>query len=90
MISDWEMSVVKISRTTKCLSLTLSADNPLHNAPHTLDEIMDPEWSRAYSRELAVFPTEEVRANKSWPTVNRIDGRNLHCSFVAIDEYIEE
>ena len=59
-------------------------DNPLHNAPHTLDDIMDPEWSRAYSRELAVFPTEEVRANKFWPTVNRIDDvygdRNLHCS----------
>ncbi|WP_435276370.1 aminomethyl-transferring glycine dehydrogenase [Psychrobium sp. nBUS_13] len=69
-------------------------DNPLHNAPHTLDDIMDPEWSRAYSRELAVFPTEEVRANKFWPTVNRIDDvygdRNLHCSCVPIDEYIEE
>ena len=69
-------------------------DNPLHNAPHTLDDIMDPEWSRAYSRELAVFPTQEVRANKFWPTVNRIDDvygdRNLHCSCVPIDEYIEE
>lgn len=69
-------------------------DNPLHNAPHTMDDIMDPEWSRAYSRELAVFPTEEVRANKFWPTVNRIDDvygdRNLHCSCVPIDEYIEE
>ena len=40
----------------------MSADKPLHNAPHTLGDIMDPEWSRAYSRELAVFPTEEVRA----------------------------
>ncbi|MGB0834820.1 MAG: glycine dehydrogenase (aminomethyl-transferring), partial [Psychrobium sp.] len=69
-------------------------DNPLHNAPHTMDDVMDANWNRAYDRELAVFPTAEVRANKFWPTVNRIDDvfgdRNLHCSCVPIDEYIEE
>ena len=66
-------------------------DNPLHNAPHTMDDIMDPTWNRAYDRELAVFPTQAVRNNKFWPTVNRIDDvfgdRNLHCSCVPIEEY---
>ncbi|NRA69670.1 MAG: aminomethyl-transferring glycine dehydrogenase [Gammaproteobacteria bacterium] len=68
-------------------------DNPLANAPHTMDDIMDPTWNRAYDRETAVFPTTEVRANKFWPTVNRIDDvygdRNLHCSCVPIDQYID-
>ncbi|MDP2562883.1 aminomethyl-transferring glycine dehydrogenase [Psychrobium sp. 1_MG-2023] len=67
-------------------------DNPLHNAPHTMDDIMDPTWNRAYDRELAVFPTQEVRNNKFWPTVNRIDDvygdRNLHCSCVPTEDYV--
>ncbi|WP_137222817.1 aminomethyl-transferring glycine dehydrogenase [Shewanella sp. MEBiC00475] len=67
-------------------------NNPLHNAPHTLADIMDPEFdSRPYSREVAVFPTAAVKANKFWPTVNRIDDvygdRNLMCSCVPISDY---
>ncbi|QSX34454.1 aminomethyl-transferring glycine dehydrogenase [Shewanella avicenniae] len=67
-------------------------NNPLHNAPHTMADIMDPTFDeRPYSRELAVFPSAAVRANKFWPTVNRIDDvfgdRNLHCSCVPVSEY---
>ncbi|MCL1041810.1 aminomethyl-transferring glycine dehydrogenase [Shewanella marisflavi] len=67
-------------------------NNPLHNAPHTMADIMDPEFdSRPYSREIAVFPTAAVKANKFWPTVNRIDDvygdRNLMCSCAPIDDY---
>ncbi|WP_394131877.1 aminomethyl-transferring glycine dehydrogenase [Shewanella maritima] len=67
-------------------------NNPLHNAPHTMADIMDPEFdSRPYSREEAVFPCEAVRANKFWPTVNRIDDvfgdRNLMCSCVPLSDY---
>ncbi|QDF74380.1 MULTISPECIES: aminomethyl-transferring glycine dehydrogenase [Shewanella] len=67
-------------------------NNPLHNAPHTMADIMDPEFdSRPYSRETAVFPTAAVKANKFWPTVNRIDDvygdRNLMCSCAPIDDY---
>jgi glycine dehydrogenase len=67
-------------------------NNPLHNAPHTLADIMDPEFdSRPYSREVAVFPTAAVKANKFWPTVNRIDDvygdRNLMCSCVPLSDY---
>jgi glycine dehydrogenase len=67
-------------------------NNPLHNAPHTLADIMDTEFdSRPYSREVAVFPTAAVKANKFWPTVNRIDDvygdRNLMCSCVPLSDY---
>ena len=67
-------------------------NNPLHNAPHTMADIMDSEFdSRPYSRETAVFPTDAVKANKFWPTVNRIDDvygdRNLMCSCAPIDDY---
>ncbi len=67
-------------------------NNPLHNAPHTMEDIMDSEFdNRPYTREEAVFPTAAVKANKFWPTVNRIDDvfgdRNLQCACVPISEY---
>lgn len=68
-------------------------DNPLVNAPHTQDDVMDAEWNRAYSREQAVFPSVEVRRSKFWPTVNRIDDvygdRNLFCSCLPTEAYGE-
>ncbi|AEY01248.1 glycine dehydrogenase [Oceanimonas sp. GK1] len=68
-------------------------DNPLVHAPHTQDDIMDAEWNRAYSRELAVFPSDDVRRSKFWPTVNRIDDvygdRNLFCSCLPTEAYGE-
>ncbi|GGI71939.1 aminomethyl-transferring glycine dehydrogenase [Shewanella gelidii] len=69
-----------------------SDNNPLHNAPHTMADIMDPAFEeRPYSRETAVFPTTAVKENKFWPTVNRIDDvfgdRNLMCSCVPISDY---
>ncbi|TDF35021.1 aminomethyl-transferring glycine dehydrogenase [Alteromonadaceae bacterium M269] len=69
-------------------------DNPLHNAPHTLDDICDSEWNRSYDRQLAAYPVEAVRRNKFWPTVNRIDDvfgdRNLICSCPTVESYREE
>ncbi|MBN7818479.1 aminomethyl-transferring glycine dehydrogenase [Bowmanella yangjiangensis] len=66
-------------------------DNPLHNAPHTLADICDDEWTRAYSRTEAAYPVDAVRRNKFWPSVNRIDDvfgdRNLVCSCPATDTY---
>ncbi|PHM46386.1 glycine dehydrogenase [Xenorhabdus mauleonii] len=65
-------------------------DNPLVNAPHVQAELVS-DWNHAYSRELAVFPTEETKANKYWPTVKRLDDvygdRNLHCSCAPIENY---
>ncbi|AAN53857.1 aminomethyl-transferring glycine dehydrogenase [Shewanella oneidensis MR-1] len=67
-------------------------NNPLHNAPHTMADIMDSAFdSRPYSREVAVFPSAAVRTNKFWPTVNRIDDvygdRNLFCACVPLSDY---
>ncbi|MFC3120916.1 aminomethyl-transferring glycine dehydrogenase [Agaribacter flavus] len=68
-------------------------DNPLHNAPHTLADIVDANWDRAYSKELAAYPVEAVAKDKFWPTVNRIDDvfgdRNLVCSCPDMDAYRE-
>ncbi|WP_299491011.1 aminomethyl-transferring glycine dehydrogenase [uncultured Shewanella sp.] len=67
-------------------------NNPLCHAPHTLDDILDPAFdSRPYSREQAVFPCDAVKANKFWPSVNRIDDvfgdRNLFCACIPIGNY---
>ena len=68
-------------------------DNPLVNAPHTQDDVMDEQWGRAYTRAEAVFPSSAVRAAKLWPSVNRIDDvygdRNLFCSCIPTEDYVE-
>ncbi|WP_025563430.1 aminomethyl-transferring glycine dehydrogenase [Psychromonas sp. SP041] len=69
-------------------------DNPLVNAPHTQVDLMDAQWTHAYSRELACFPTEFSKGAKYWPTVNRVDNvfgdRNLICSCPSIESYMED
>ena len=67
-------------------------ESPLHYAPHTTADLVG-EWERAYSREMAVFPTEWTRDRKFWPSVNRIDqaygDRNLICTCPSMDEFSE-
>lgn len=67
-------------------------ESPLHYAPHTAADLVG-EWSRAYSREAAVFPTAWTRDRKFWPSVNRIDqaygDRNLICTCPSMDEFDE-
>ena len=57
-------------------------DSPLRGAPHTSRALVG-EWDRAYSRDLAVFPTG-IDPDKYWPPVARIDqaygDRNLVCA----------
>ncbi len=66
-------------------------DNPLVSAPHTAVDLVS-EWSHPYDRETAVFPMPELRFNKYWPPVGRIDGvggdRNLVCSCPPLDAYL--
>ncbi|MFW1678338.1 aminomethyl-transferring glycine dehydrogenase [Pontibacter sp. JAM-7] len=68
-------------------------NNPLRHAPHTIADLIDPEWSRPYSREQGAFPVTRLLTSKVWPTVNRIDNvygdRNLFCACVPMDAYIE-
>ncbi len=67
--------------------------NPLKGAPHTLEDLIDPNWDRPYSPVLGAFPLASVKANKFWPTVNRIDNvygdRNLFCACPSIESYTE-
>ena len=68
-------------------------NNPLKNAPHTLDEVTADQWDRPYSREQAVWPLASLRADKYWAPVNRVDNvygdRNLICSCPSIESYLE-
>ncbi|WP_296703496.1 aminomethyl-transferring glycine dehydrogenase, partial [Algoriphagus sp.] len=69
-------------------------NNVLKNAPHTATMVLTGEWDLPYSREKAVFPNANVKENKFWPTVRRIDSaygdRNLICSCIPVEEYAEE
>jgi len=66
-------------------------DNPLVNAPHTLNDLCDDDWTRPYSRNTACFPNGSPSQPKFWPTTNRIDNvygdRNLVCSCPPIESY---
>lgn len=66
-------------------------NNPLVNAPHTLDDILDVDWQRAYGKEVACRPLAYLKEHKAWPYVNRIDNvygdRNLICSCPSIESY---
>nr|WP_211879515.1 aminomethyl-transferring glycine dehydrogenase [Pseudarthrobacter albicanus] len=67
------------------------ADSPLRNAPHTASAVISSEWTRAYSREQAVFPVHHLKQDKYFPPVSRIDGaagdRNLICSCPPLSEF---
>ena len=66
-------------------------DNPLNNAPHTLEMITADDWNHAYSRTEAAYPLDSVRLNKFWPSVRRVDeaygDRNLVCTCAPIESY---
>lgn len=66
-------------------------DSALHHAPHTQDDVLSEEWTRAYSREIAGRPASWLKNHKVWPAVNRIDNvygdRNLICSCPSIENY---
>ncbi|MGO4690940.1 aminomethyl-transferring glycine dehydrogenase [Glaciibacter sp. 2TAF33] len=59
-------------------------DNPLRNAPHTAQSVIEGEWEHPYDRPTAVYPVHTLVRNKYWPPVRRIDqaygDRNLVCA----------
>lgn len=69
-------------------------NNPLVKAPHTLDDLLDENWDRPYSKNTAARPLPYLHNHKVWPTVNRIDNvygdRNLICSCPSISNYAAE
>jgi glycine dehydrogenase len=64
-------------------------DNPLANAPHTVD-CLTGDWDHPYSREQAAFPGTGARGDRYWPPVRRIDGgygdRHLVCSCPPVED----
>jgi glycine dehydrogenase len=65
--------------------------SPLRHAPHTVHDLVDAEWTRAYSREQGVFPAGTSRIDKYWSPVGRVDNvygdRNLICICPTPDDY---
>ncbi len=70
-----------------------AADSPLRHAPHTVEDISDDIWPRAYSRRDGCFPGGMRGLDKYWSPVNRVDNaygdRNVMCTCPAVDEYQE-
>ena len=66
-------------------------DNPLKNAPHTSEDLTDPEWEHSYSKETSIYPLASLRRNKYWPPVARVDNvygdRNVVCSCPPLENY---
>ncbi len=46
-------------------------NNPIANAPHTMQVVCADEWNLPYSRKVAAFPMEH--GDKYWPTISKID-----------------
>ena len=69
-------------------------DNPLKNAPHTQFVVCSDEWKKPYSREMAAFPMDEIKQNKFWPSVARVNDtygdRNLICVCLPTELYATE
>ena len=67
--------------------------SPLRHAPHTVHDIADDAWSRAYSRAEGCFPAGTSRTDKYWCPVGRVDNvygdRNLVCSCPPVADYAQ-
>ena len=65
-------------------------DNPLHNAPHTAQDLMADEWNHPYGRGIAAYPAGVDTDSKYWAPVSRVDNvhgdRNLVCTCPPIEE----
>ena len=46
-------------------------NNPICNAPHTMEVVCADEWTLPYSRKTAAFP--QPHDDKYWPTISKID-----------------
>lgn len=46
-------------------------NNPVFNAPHTMQVVCADEWSLPYSRQTAAFPMPHE--DKYWPTISKVD-----------------
>ncbi|MAO57090.1 MAG: glycine dehydrogenase (aminomethyl-transferring) [Rhodospirillaceae bacterium] len=66
-------------------------DNPLVNAPHTVDVVTGDDWAHAYSRQQAAFPVPGLLQDKYWSPVGRVDNvygdRHVVCTCPPLEAY---
>jgi glycine dehydrogenase len=66
-------------------------DNPLVNAPHTVDTVTANDWPHAYSRQQAAFPVSGLYHDKYWSPVGRVDNvygdRHVVCTCPPLEAY---
>jgi glycine dehydrogenase len=71
---------------------TTTTDNPIINAPHTMQDVVNTNWQHQYSREEAAFPLAYIKEHKFWASVAKIDNthgdRNLICTCPPLEDYI--
>ncbi len=69
-------------------------NNPLKNAPHTFDQLVQDQWDLPYSRKQAFFPLDWVWHDKYWPPVGRVDNvhgdRQLICACPPISTWTDD
>ena len=67
--------------------------SPLRHAPHTVHDIADDNWQRAYGRAEGCFPDGTSRTDKYWCPVGRVDNvygdRHLVCSCPPVEDYAQ-
>lgn len=67
--------------------------SPLRHAPHTVHDIAEDDWKRAYTRAEGCFPAGTSRTDKYWCPVGRVDNvygdRNLICSCPPMEDYAQ-
>jgi glycine dehydrogenase len=67
--------------------------SPLRHAPHTVHDIADDGWQRAYTRSEGCFPAGTSRIDKYWCPVGRVDNvhgdRHLVCSCPPVEDYAQ-
>lgn len=64
--------------------------NVLKNSPHPVQDLVQGEWERPYTREEAAYPLPGLRERKFWPSVARVDDAfgdsNLFCTCPPMEE----
>ena len=65
-------------------------NNPLSNAPHTMQKVLSSDYDYPYPREIAAAIAHTGK-NKYWTPVSRVDNvygdRNLSCSCPPLEQY---
>ena len=57
-------------------------NNPLKNAPHTVERLVNETWDHPYTREEAAYPLSYLKERKYWPPVSRVNeafGDRMFC-----------